>query len=121
MTPGQTNLTLAGAWQNTSDPGETICMMDGYLVYAKFDMGAKIFDQTWGGPYSLEGNNLKIKVEFDSKEKDQVGKERVLPIKKTATLTIDGLGAVKTMKQVDDGKGPLPATGVSLAGNRVKP
>ncbi|ULQ52087.1 hypothetical protein [Flavihumibacter fluvii] len=103
----QPNATLSGAWQNASDPGETICMMDGYFVYAKFDIGAKTFEQTWGGPYSLEGNNLKIKVEFDSKEKDQVGKERVLPIKKTATLTIDGLGAAKTMKQVDDGKGPL--------------
>ncbi len=103
----QPSKTLTGAWQNSIDPGETICMMDGYFVYSKFDVGTKTFDQTWGGPYTLSDNMLHIKVEFDSKEKDRVGKERVIPIKQAADLTIEGLGVSKIMKQVDAGNGPL--------------
>ena len=103
----QRSVPLSGAWQNSIDPGETICMMDGYFVYSKFDVGTKTFDQTWGGPYTLSGNMLHIKVEFDSKEKDRVGKERVMTIKQAADLTIEGLGVSKIMKQVDAGNGPL--------------
>jgi hypothetical protein len=57
-------------------------MMDGYFVYSKFDMSAKKFYQTWGGPYRVDGNNLKIKIDFDSKEKERVGKETILTVKK---------------------------------------
>ena len=113
----QGKTTLSGAWQNSIDPGETICMMDGYFVYSKFDVGAKTFDQTWGGPYTLKGNMLHIKVEFDSKEKDHVGKERVMPIKQAADLTIEGLGAPKLMKQVDAGNGPVAAAEATTSGN----
>ncbi|HEX5655202.1 MAG TPA: hypothetical protein VFX58_19150 [Chitinophagaceae bacterium] len=105
--PGHQNLSYQGAWQNGNDAGETICMMDGYFSYVKFDGKNKIFYQTWGGPYATEGNNLKIKIEFDSKEKTRVGKEVLLTVKHSGNLLIEGLGETKTMKQVDEGKGEL--------------
>lgn len=103
----QHNATLSGAWKNVVDPGETICMMDGYFVYAKFNVAAKTFDQTWGGPYTIKGSRISIKLEFDSKEKERVGKKIELPFKKNATLQIDGLSGGKSLKQIDAGNGPL--------------
>src|SRR6478735_2509583 len=83
------NFMYTGAWQNIHEAGETICMMDGYFVYSKFNKAGKSFDQTWGGPYLIDGKNLKIKVEFDSKDQQLVGKEKIMTLDK--------------MKQVDDG------------------
>ena len=96
-----------GAWQNINNSSETICMIDGYFVYSKFDVSTKTFYQTWGGPYTSGAGKMKIKIEFDSKEKERVGKEIVLSIKKTGHLVIEGLGEEKTLKQIDDGTGPL--------------
>ena len=102
-----TSQDLAGAWKNSKNSGETICMMDGYFSYASFDIAGKMFYQTWGGPYKVDGNKLKIKIEFDSKDKDRVGKEIELTFKKEGSLVLEGLGETKTMQQVDDGKGAL--------------
>ena len=35
-----------GAWQNINNSSETICMIDGYFVYSKFDVSTKTFYQT---------------------------------------------------------------------------
>ena len=105
-----TSMDLSGAWKNTKNSGETICMMDNYFSYASFDIAGKIFYQTWGGPYKVEGNKLKIKIEFDSKDKDRVGKEIELSFKNEGPLVLEGLGETKTMQQVDDGKGALAGT-----------
>jgi hypothetical protein len=107
-TQSQTNQPMyAGAWQNLHNSGETICMIDGYFVYSNFNVASKTFNHTWGGPYRSEAGNLKIKIEFDSRDKDRVGKEMVLTMNITSTLVIEGLGEKRTMKQLDDGTGPL--------------
>lgn len=98
---------LSGAWQNVKDAGETICIMDDYLVYAKFDIGAKTFGQTWGGPVTLDGNNLVVMVEFDSNDKSAVGQKKQLTIRQTDMLAVEGLGATLFLKQVDKGIGAL--------------
>lgn len=103
----QDNSPFSGAWQNTDDSGETICMMDGYLSYARFDVAGKVFHETWGGPYTMDGKTMKISVEFDSKDRARVGKETILTVHHDGNLVVEGMGATRRMKQLDEGKAEL--------------
>jgi hypothetical protein len=100
---------LTGAWQNESDKGEALLAMDNYLVFTKFNVGSKIFYHTWGGPYTLSSGKLKVQIEFDSGDKDRVGKSLELEASGLSDLIlIKGMDATdRTMKRTDDGKAPL--------------
>jgi len=100
---------ITGAWYNESDPGEVLLAIDNYLVFTKFNLKSKIFYHTWGGPYTISSDKLKIQIEFDSKNKENVGKPVELSVTGlTDLIVIKGIepGAI-SMKRTDDGKAPL--------------
>lgn len=104
-----TEPVLTGAWYNEADKGEVLLLMDNYLVFTKFNLGSKIFYHTWGGPYTFASGKLKVQVEFNSKEKERVGKSLELEVSGLADLIlVKGIDAAdRAMKKTDDGKAPL--------------
>jgi hypothetical protein len=103
-------LTGAWSWQN-GNREETASFIDGYFAHAVYNKAGKQFLYTWGGTYAVQGNQLKIKVEFNSQDKEKVGQELTIPF----TLAGDGLkislnGEAATWKQTDKGTGELAGT-----------
>jgi len=98
----------SGAWKNNSDKGEIVMMMDDYFVFTKYDLEDRKFIQTWGGPYSLAGDKMTVKVEFDYMNKERVGKTAGLQIglDEKRGLMIRG-DLQQDMREIDNGTGPL--------------
>ena len=97
-----------GAWQNRSDAGETICLEDGYFVFAKFNTGEKKFHYTWGGPCETEEGRFVIILHFDSRDKSEAGKKKELLVKESnGQMIITEDGQTKTFIRMDDGSAPL--------------
>ena len=99
---------FTGAWKSNMDNGEIVMMMDNYFVYTKYDLAAKQFFQTWGGPYTISGNKLIIKIEFNYKDNARVGKTTELEagIDQKRGLMIRG-DLNLDMQQIDNGTGAL--------------
>ena len=71
----------------------------------------KKFIETRGGTYRINGSQLNIAVEFDTKNKEQTGQSLSYSfLVKGNELTIDFNGKKITYKRIDDGSAPL--TGV---------
>lgn len=66
---------LQGAWKSSSGAGEQVLVFqDDYTSYTSYNKDQKKFDYTYGGVTSFAGNMLTIQIEFNSAEKDKVGK-----------------------------------------------
>lgn len=69
------NDPLQGAWKSSSGAGEQVLIFqDDYVSYTSYDKGQKQFHYTYGGKTSFANNTLSILVEFNSAQKDNVGK-----------------------------------------------
>lgn len=67
---------LQGSWKLQSGSEEQVLIfMDGYVVHTTFDKMKKNFIQTRGGTYSFDDKKLIIQYEFDTRDKEQVGKK----------------------------------------------
>lgn len=70
----QSEAALTGSWQSTDGDTKTVLLFqDHYFTQSVFK--DKEFIMTFGGPFSVENNAIKVLVEFNSAEKDQVGKQ----------------------------------------------
>lgn len=106
-----TNLT--GAWQFKEGSDDRVLLFqDGYSSLTAFDKTGKKFMFTNGGPYSINGNNIVRKIEFDSREPANIGKDESLAFSLSGNkLTVTGPdGKRRDFTRVDNGTG-------SLAGN----
>lgn len=67
--------SLEGAW-SLSYGGQDFAMLleDGYCMFTQYNLKEKKFGLTAGGPFTLENGKLKIKTEFNSANKSEVGK-----------------------------------------------
>lgn len=95
---------LAGAWKLTNADGRAIVLTasDGYLMWTEYTPDR--FGGTRGGPWLREGRDLKLTVEFDSRDSSRVGKTETLPLTLTAKrLTLGSL----QFERVDAGGTPL--------------
>ncbi len=100
---------LRGAWRQQENGGEDVLLfMDGYATQTMCKLGDKEFVMSRGGTYSVEGSNLNLMFEFDTKEKGNIGQRF------TAQYKIDGdklqitiNGESETWNRVDDGQAPL--------------
>lgn len=92
-----------GAFQRT-DSGETEVLLfkDGYVMHTGFR--DKSFLYSHGGAITRDGENIMLKMEFDTRDKSRVGKSVKLPITFSGDrLTLNG----KEFSRVDDGSGDL--------------
>ncbi len=107
--PATVQQPLTGAWQlKQGNTEEVLIFQDGYFSHSVFDKTNKKFISTYGGSYKTSGNDLKLKIEFDTRKQDDVGKE------KQFTHTVSGQqlsaninGAQQAWSRVDEGKDNL--------------
>lgn len=70
------NKDIIGAWGYGSPENRTV-MINTHKVFsvATYDLPGKKFISSYGGTWRLEGNKLVKKIEWNSKDSNQVGKE----------------------------------------------
>lgn len=100
---------LNGAWVSTNNNlTGSLLISDGYCMITTYDKIGKKFIDTWGGSFTVQNNQVKLKVEFNSEDKTQVGKtENYSYSIQNNILTTDGNGERTEWKRVDDAKSDL--------------
>ncbi|MCK0132592.1 membrane or secreted protein [Flavobacteriaceae bacterium F08102] len=121
---GLNGQSLIGAWerQDTNEQGEklksVLLFADGYQVLTTYNATTGKFIQTNGGTWSLEGDMMTKKIEFDSENSNDVGEKSSFKVVITEhSLTIAGTDMVFT--RLDDGT-PGSLQGAWLMSGRVR-
>ena len=99
---------LKGAWQVQKGENNIVLLfMDGYFTATEYTK--EKFINTWGGPYSLEGQSLKIKKEFDAANTEETGTEVKMTFsEKNNQLTLTtNKNETSTYTRLNSGKEPL--------------
>ncbi|QNL48441.1 membrane or secreted protein [Olivibacter sp. SDN3] len=100
--------TIEGTWHvKEGDTEHTLVLVDGYLSYSIFDVKNKKFINTSGGPYSLQGDKLKVNVEFNAQDKSDVGGGHVYMASLSNTLKTNISGKDLSWTKIDDNNAPL--------------
>ncbi len=100
---------LTGAWEKQTGPVlEVLLFADGYVTHTVYDKGGRQFLRTRGGVATADGNRLSIKYEFDTKDKEAVGKTIAYKAAVSGSqLTTDIGGADEPWKRLDAGNSGL--------------
>lgn len=102
---------INGAWRSTAHVTRTMIVMDGYFSQAQFDANLRLFEGTFGGPFSLADGKVRGKIEFHSTDPTEVGSEFLLPLALEGDRLVIGAGDEKeTWTRLDGGKSPLAGT-----------
>lgn len=96
-----------GAWESKNGDKESVLIFqDGYFTWTEF-IGNK-FLESWGGPYTVDNNQAKILVEFNSASTEEVGKQSAINIAiKDEQLAINVDNKSINFSRFDHGKAPL--------------
>lgn len=106
--------SLNGFWhweQGTEEA--TIIFADDYCVFASFDQKNKKFEYTWGGPYRLNGSNIIIDVQFNTKSKELTGTVFSFTYnwkQDKLHASFRGVGTEEEWTQGDNGKSAIAGT-----------
>ena len=106
--------SLYGSWlwkQGTDEA--TIIFADDYCVFASFDQNNKKFEYTWGGTYKVNGSDIMIELQFNTKTKELTGTvfSFAFDWKQDKLLaSFRGTGRAEEWTQVDNGKAALAGT-----------
>lgn len=95
---------LTGAWEK-KDQNQTqvITYVSGFFSVATFNIDDKQFVGTYGGKYTVSGDEITEKIEFDTQTPANVGTERKVKFKSAKKdLTLSGATEGK-FTRVDDG------------------
>ena len=105
--PVQSSIT--GAWHLQQDKVEEILVFqDGYFSHTTFDKANKKFISTYGGRYKIAGNDLKLKIEFDTRNKEDIGNEKKFShaiLGKQISTNING--SQQSFTRIDEGQDNL--------------
>ncbi|MDW5290702.1 membrane or secreted protein [Formosa sp. PL04] len=113
-----------GAWESmsTSENGDAIRIVviftDGYQVLSKYNATTGKFIQSNGGTWTLEGDTMTEKIEFNTDDPEQVGTEVSFQVDITDT-SIQIIGYDMTLNRIDNGK-PGALQGAWLMSGRIK-
>lgn len=73
---------LAGAWELKMGQSEVVILAtENYLTYTMYNSTAKMFTQTWGGPYKFNSSGAMVNVEFNSMNTGEVGTEKEIKMR----------------------------------------
>ena len=100
---------ISGAWHlKQGNMEEVLVFQDFYFSHTHFDKANKKFISTYGGSYKTAETDLELKIEFDTRNKEDVGKE------KQFSHTISGKqlstnvnGTAQSWTRIDEGKDNL--------------
>lgn len=83
---------IKGAWELKSDNNMAVILAnEDYLVVTSYDLTNKKFENTWGGKYMLNGDQVTIDVEFNTASVAMVGTSQTYILKtKKKSLEFDG-------------------------------
>ena len=72
--------TLQGAWQvKQGDQQYVLQLIDNYCVLVSFDITAKKFYKTWGGPFEYKDGKLLVRHEFNTENPALIGTDQGYP------------------------------------------
>jgi hypothetical protein len=98
---------LEGAW-NLKQGNNTIVLLfkDGYFTSTEYS--SNTFINSWGGPFSINGNSISVKKEFDTQNKEETGTIKQLTYsEKDGKLTIKKEDHPSLYTRLDNGNAPL--------------
>jgi hypothetical protein len=100
---------LKGAWQLQGTADEHIIIFtDDYFSYTNFNKATKQFVVTQGGAYTTSHDQIAARLEFNSRDSQQVGTTVNYPFtlsNEVLTITVDGERT--TWERLDNGTAPL--------------
>lgn len=100
---------IRGAWKiKTGDQENIAVFQDGYCSFSEFDISAKKFINTKGGPYTIKDNILTVKLDFNADEGKDVGKTISSKVSLSAGKLVTVFNGVKQeWQQIDKGNDHL--------------
>lgn len=100
---------LTGAWHlQQATIEEVLIFQDGYFSHTVFDRTNKKFISSYGGIYKPGAITVQLVTEFDTREKDNVGKEKMIAYAIAGKeLTTDITGFQQKWVRLDEGKDNL--------------
>jgi hypothetical protein len=100
---------LTGAWHlQHATIEEVLIFQDGYFSHTVFDRANKKFISSYGGIYKPGAITVQLVTEFDTREKDNVGKEKMIAYAIAGKeLTTDITGFQQKWVRLDEGKDNL--------------
>lgn len=100
---------LTGAWHlQQATIEEVLIFQDGYFSHTVFDRANKKFISSYGGIYKPGAITVQLVTEFDTREKDNVGKEKMIAYAIAGKeLTTDITGFQQKWVRLDEGKDNL--------------
>ncbi|MFN4313324.1 MAG: hypothetical protein ACK4E0_03450 [Chitinophagaceae bacterium] len=103
------NEPVAGAWQRTDQNGTQVLLIrDNYFSLTEYNLAEKKFLKTTGGVFRLNQGKASLVVEFDSDNKDAIGRKDEIPfVVDGDKLQFSFAGYGGEWKQVDNGQAPL--------------
>ncbi|MBL7740348.1 MAG: hypothetical protein JNK14_14120 [Chitinophagaceae bacterium] len=102
--------SVTGAWHSKKGETETVLIyQDGYFVHTMFNQAGRSFIFSSGGTYTEKKGQLICRVEFDTKEKMNVGTEQIVDLAITGDkMIITGNDGMKReLNRLDNGTGVL--------------
>ncbi len=106
--------SLEGAWSLRYGQHDfAMLFQDGYCMFTQYSLAGKKFVLSLGGPYTTANGKVKVKIQFNSADKSEVGQEREyeFTLKGDALTTRNSDGELTlTWKRADAGN-------QNLAGN----
>ncbi|HKZ67616.1 MAG TPA: hypothetical protein VJ111_14720 [Chitinophagaceae bacterium] len=100
---------LTGAWHlRHATIEEVLIFQDGYFSHTVFDKSNKKFISSYGGVYKPGANALQLNIEFDTRTKEDVGKEKTVAYAIAENLlATDITGMQQKWTRLDNGKDNL--------------
>ncbi len=109
--------SLTGAWGYGTPGNRTVMIFSGNVfAVASYDAPGKKFIRSYGGTWKLDGEKLVRKIEWNSQDSSQVGKEFTEEIKTAGTSLSIGASAEKWGRLDDGGPGALAGVWI-ITGN----
>lgn len=99
---------ISGAWHRQDANTEHVLLfIDGYFTHSTYDKTNKKFIQTRGGTYQLNNNQVTVNIEFDTKEKDRIGKPETFNTTVSGNKLSANIDGSNKWTRIDNGQASL--------------
>lgn len=103
--------TIEGSWASVNQGSKIAWIfVGGFYSASQYDPAAKTFTGTWGGSYTIDGNSITLKEEFNTLNPEKIGIPQTGTIRlKSMELSLMIEERSYSMERLDDGTpGQLP-------------
>ena len=106
------NSSSNGSWKTQEGTIEQVLLLsDGYFMHTIYDSQNKQFIESRGGTYEIVNKNLNVKIEFNTRDKEQIGQSLTYTFTQTnKKLNSDISGKKSSWMMLDKGEGEIAGT-----------